>query len=271
MIHDRDVPMLRSVDASFDADLEAIVARATERRSSDRIASAARLAEYLQLYLDGKPLPIRVPGLSEMVWRYVRQHRSTVMGSAAAALVIFTTAVVAFILIAISRDEALSAKKSAEAAFGREQVQRQKAEESFHAARATVDEYMTRISQEKLLNVPGLQPLRKELLEKALNYYRSFITTHADDPRLLGDLAAAHFHMAHITADIASKTDAIEAYRQSIALRERVLARAKVLSAPIRSERQLQQSRQSARRCGTDGASDGRVSAGAANAPGAGR
>jgi serine/threonine protein kinase len=58
-VHDEDVPRLRSVDSSLDRDLEAIVARATERRVADRIATAGRLAEYLQLYLEDKPLPIR--------------------------------------------------------------------------------------------------------------------------------------------------------------------------------------------------------------------
>ena len=61
MVFDQDVPRLRSVDAMYDRDLEAICARATERRASDRIASPGLLAEYLQLYLDGQPLPIRPP------------------------------------------------------------------------------------------------------------------------------------------------------------------------------------------------------------------
>ena len=67
MVMDKDVPRLRDVDRAFDADLEAIVARATERSASDRIRSAQKLAEYLDLYLQGKPLPIRPPTTGEMV------------------------------------------------------------------------------------------------------------------------------------------------------------------------------------------------------------
>ena len=51
--------------SDLDADLEAIVARATERDVDSRIATARQLAEYLQLYLEGKPLPIRPPGVVE--------------------------------------------------------------------------------------------------------------------------------------------------------------------------------------------------------------
>ena len=33
------------------------------------VATAGRLAEYLQLYLDGRPLPIRPPSTAETLWR----------------------------------------------------------------------------------------------------------------------------------------------------------------------------------------------------------
>jgi formylglycine-generating enzyme required for sulfatase activity/serine/threonine protein kinase len=88
MVHDQDVPRLRSVDFTLDADLEAIVARATERRASDRIQSAAKLAEYLQMYLDGVPLPIRPPGLIELVRRRIRKHSSLVATMGVALLLI---------------------------------------------------------------------------------------------------------------------------------------------------------------------------------------
>jgi serine/threonine protein kinase/Flp pilus assembly protein TadD len=96
LVHDADVPPLRSVDRSFDRDLEAIVARATERRASERVPSAGRLAEYLQLYLDGRPLPIRPPGVRELAWRWLRSHRGPVAAAAAglAALLLGVTLVV---------------------------------------------------------------------------------------------------------------------------------------------------------------------------------
>ena len=61
MVLEADVPRLRSVDPTIDRDLEAIVARATERGVADRIPTAGQLANYWQMYLDGEQLPIR-PG-----------------------------------------------------------------------------------------------------------------------------------------------------------------------------------------------------------------
>ena len=49
----------------------------------------------------------------------------------------------------------------------------QKAEANFRKAREAVDEYFTKVSESKLLNVPGLQPLRKDLLESARQVLRA--------------------------------------------------------------------------------------------------
>jgi WD40 repeat protein/serine/threonine protein kinase len=113
-VHEEDVPRLRSIDPGFDRDLEAILARATERRMADRIATAGLLAEYLQMYLDGTPLPIRTPGPAEVVWRWVREHKPLVATALSALAALAGTLLVSFLLIARSRDEAihLAAEKS---------------------------------------------------------------------------------------------------------------------------------------------------------------
>ncbi len=72
-----------SLDRSFDRDIEAITARATERRASDRIPTAGRLADYLDLYLQGKSLPIRPPGARELAWRWLMRRKAAVAAAAA--------------------------------------------------------------------------------------------------------------------------------------------------------------------------------------------
>ena len=113
-IFETDVPRLRSIDRSFDPDLEAIVARATERRSSDRIASAGALAEYLQLYFEGKPLPIRPPTTSEMVGRWIRAHKPLVGSVAAVIAAIMIAVSTAFVLITKAKNGEARARQVAE-------------------------------------------------------------------------------------------------------------------------------------------------------------
>lgn len=107
MVHETDVPPLRTVDRSFDADLEAILVRATERRTADRIPSAGRLAQYLQMYLDGEPLPIRPLGTSELVRRWVRAHRSLVGSIASILMILVVATVFAFILVTDAKNRAI--------------------------------------------------------------------------------------------------------------------------------------------------------------------
>jgi WD40 repeat protein len=98
-VHDEDVPRLRSLDPSLDRDLEAIVARATARSASARLASAGLLAQYLQMYLDGVPLPIRPPGVGELLRHWASRHVALLLTTAAAALAVVAATVVAFVLV----------------------------------------------------------------------------------------------------------------------------------------------------------------------------
>jgi serine/threonine protein kinase len=107
-----DVPRLRSIDRGLDPDLEAIVARATERAVRDRIASSRTMAEYLDLYLRGSPLPIRVLSPGEMLRRWIRENRRQFLAAAGALAALVTTLVVAFIMITSAWRAALSAESS---------------------------------------------------------------------------------------------------------------------------------------------------------------
>ena len=50
---------------------------------------------------------------------------------------------------------------------------------------------MTKISESTLLEEPGLQPLRNELLEAVLGYYQEFMGDHGDDPKIKAEVASA--------------------------------------------------------------------------------
>ena len=60
-------------------------------------------------------------------------------------------------------------------------------------ARDAVDEFFTRVSNEKLLDEGRLKPLRKSLLEQALKFYRNFIKRQENNSSVRRDLARACF------------------------------------------------------------------------------
>ncbi len=108
----KPVPRLRAIDASLDPDLEAIVAVATELSQDDRL-SARQLADLLDLYLSGKPLPIRLPGIAEMLRRWIRDHKGLAASVTAAAAAVVVATVTALVLINAAKNDAIAAENKA--------------------------------------------------------------------------------------------------------------------------------------------------------------
>jgi hypothetical protein len=100
-----------------------------------------------------------------------------------------------------------------------------------------VDQYLTAVSESTLLKspVPGLQPLRKELLELALAYYLDFLEQQGHDPALHAYVAAAYLRVGRITSEIGSKTEALASVRRARDLYE-TLSRARPADDALASE-----------------------------------
>ena len=108
------------------------------------------------------------------------------------------------------------------AAWSRSNAQRQEAQINLLRARQVVDESFTLVSQSKLFDVPGLQSLRKVLLEAAVRYYQTLLREKGNDPALLADLAVAHLRVAQIDHEVDRNTDAINALEAALDVVERL-------------------------------------------------
>jgi len=185
---------LRHLNSTIDRDLETICLKCLEKEPERRYASAESLADELRRYLDGRPIqarPISVPG---RVWRWARRNPLI------AALA--TTAVVLLVV-------ALGATT---AGYIIASTAQQRSEESFRDALEAVDDLFMRVSEETLLDQPGMQPLKKDLLERALKYYRRFLRQRAGDPTVRDKVAATYYRVGLINAEIDSPAKAIEWY-----------------------------------------------------------
>ena len=69
-----------------DADLQTIVGKALEKEPDRRYASAAALAEDLQLYLESRPILARAPSAAYQLRKFARRNRVLVAGIAATFL-----------------------------------------------------------------------------------------------------------------------------------------------------------------------------------------
>ncbi len=190
LVYGHDVPRLRTIDPSLDRDLEAIVARATERGIADRIATADLLAEYLQLYLDGKPLSIRPPRRVERIRRWVRSNP--------------TKAILLVALILSVTGGIVGVTYEWRAAV----AQRKRAEENFRYALDAADGMLTEVGDIDLAEIPQMEPVRKALLVKARESYRKFLVQK-------GDVSTVRWGAGHAEARLGSVLEMLGDYAEA--------------------------------------------------------
>jgi eukaryotic-like serine/threonine-protein kinase len=184
----------RRVDPTIDRGLEAVCLKAMATKHGDRYPSCRALAEDVERWTADEPVTAWREPLSRRARRWARRNRTAV--TAAAALLL--TAVVALLVGTVL--------------INRERV---RAEANFRQARAAVDEYFTKVSESKLLEVPGLQPLRKDLLESARKYYEDFLRQRGDDPGVRAEAAATSYRLAMLTQLVGSKAAAVALFEKA--------------------------------------------------------
>jgi serine/threonine-protein kinase len=207
-----DTPRARAAEATVPPALDAVCAKAMARNKADRYARPADVSREVQRFLADEPVLAYREPLATRAGRWARRHRTAVSaaGVLLAASVLFLSALAVMIEKARERTEA----------------ERQRADRNFQRARQAVNEYFTVVSQNKLLGEPQMEPLRKELLEKALKYNEEFAQAEegAADPQVRGELAAAHYRVAAITDLTGAPEAAWPGYKKAAARFEEVLA-----------------------------------------------
>src|SRR5262249_710314 len=89
-----------------------------------------------------------------------------------------------------------------------------------------VEDCFTQISTTRLLNVPGLQPLRTELLERALAYYALRIRRYGDDPQTRARVALASHRIGILNHALRRKAEARAAFEKALRLRRQLVREA---------------------------------------------
>ena len=189
----------RTLTSELRGELDWIVMKAIEKDRNRRYETANGFAMDVQRYLGGEQVLAVPPSAGYRLRKFIRRNKGVVTAAAlvAASLVVGTT---------VATTQAIRARRAEAQAV----ADRERAEESFKQARAAVDQYFTKVSESKLLNVPGLQPLRKELLDAARTYYRNFLKERGDDPAVKADAAAALFRVGWVSQLVGEAKESLE-------------------------------------------------------------
>ncbi len=188
-VMEEEPPRLRKLDPLVPRDLETVIQKAIAREPTSRYATAGAFAEDLSLYLDDKPVRARHTGVLERGWKWARRR------PAIAALLGGLVIAVGTGLLAVTW------QWRAAVAAG------ELAQRNFRMANDAVDTYFKQVSEEHLLEEPGMQVLREKLHKLSIPYYRAFAEQKATDPVLKAQLANALYRWGTITAAIGSKEE----------------------------------------------------------------
>lgn len=204
----------RLLNPDVPRDLETICLKCLEKEPASRYASAEELAAELDRYLEDKPILARPVSRMVRVWRWCRRNPKIAASLATAALGVMA----AFLAIAIGYASTTTALEETEEARQSEMAAKEEAESaqkrdeaSFRLARQAVNELFTEVSENTLLNQPGMQPLRQDLLRRSLKYYEKFLAERSNDKTLRDELALAQFRVGLITEAIGSADKALAA------------------------------------------------------------
>lgn len=181
-------------------DLGTICLKCLFKEPRKRYASANDLAEDLSRFLEGRPIQARPAGGTERVWRWCRRNP-------------LVTALVG--LVAVTLTGGLAGviwewQNARQAAASEHQMVLE--------ARGAVNRFFTVVTESQLADAPGFQPLRKELLENALGFYRRLLERRGNDPASLGDFAAIHFRIAQIHYTLEANDEALAALDRGLDL-----------------------------------------------------
>lgn len=94
--------------------------------------------------------------------------------------------------------------------------QKEQATQNFSRMQRALNEFYILIGENKLLNTPGMEGLRRDLQENALKFYRELSSQHSDDPAMQEAIAAAAFRVGVIRQNLGDSAGTPQAYRDAI-------------------------------------------------------
>jgi serine/threonine protein kinase len=227
---------LRRLNRTIPAELETIVLKAMAKSPDDRYGSARELAEDLEHFLADRPIRARPLGRWERGARWARRHSRLVTAAALGlvALVVVLGATTWRIALAESSTQAAyeglkreqgrtreayeklkDEQGRTKAALHEEAAQRAHAQDNLRKAREVLA-FLNRLGVEEMAGDPALQPLRRRLLTKLLDYYQGFIEQYRDESAVADELTEAQLQVSVLLVEMGRKADALATFEKAM-------------------------------------------------------
>jgi serine/threonine protein kinase len=195
---------------SLPRDLETICLKCLQKEPRRRYGSAAALEQDLRRYLAGEPILAQRTGPLLRLAMWCRRKPGLASTIAIAVLAIVTVTLISFSRVMRERD--------------RVELRRREAVANLRKAREAVDRMLTRVSQERLKDIPQVEPVQRALLEDALEFYRGFARQAHDDPEVLLEASQAYVRLGGTYNWLGRRVEAERCLLEARAIHERLVA-----------------------------------------------
>jgi serine/threonine-protein kinase len=198
----------RQVKSDVPPALEAICGKAMAMKPEQRYATALELAADVEHWLADEPMAAYAEPWPVRARRWLRRHQTLATATAAAVVVAAVSLAVAAALLVAANNRERLAREAEEQTADRERQARKWAETNFRLARQAVDG-LSRISESPELKALAMEPLRRDLLGQAKDFYNQLASQQADEPSLQAERGRAYVRLAEITEQLGDRPGAI--------------------------------------------------------------
>tara|TARA_R110002049_G_scaffold2750_9_gene22393 strand:- start:69557 stop:72601 length:3045 start_codon:yes stop_codon:yes gene_type:complete len=186
------VDRLKSCDAH--EDLRAVCENCLRFDPDRRPSDANKISKTITDYLAGAERRARQTEMEqrEMTLRATEDRRRRRLQTQTAAAIALVSV--------IGSGVAISQWRKATRANSRAEEALSLADERFDQAKSVVDEFFTEVADQQglLATAPGAQPVRRKLLQKARDYYETFLAESDNDPKMQLEMAKAYARLGEI-------------------------------------------------------------------------
>jgi len=188
----------------FRGELDWIVMKALEKDRTRRYESASAFAADVQRYLADEPVLACPASRGYRLRKFARKNRPLLVVLSG----FFALFMAGFGVSTWQAVRAMEAERLAEDNERKALAQQAIAQSRFALAKDAVDAYLNRVTDHPKLNEKDFVRLRKELLETALPFYRTFVEQQEGDPKLEALRGQAYARLAKVCVLLGEKEEA---------------------------------------------------------------
>ncbi|MFK7736049.1 MAG: serine/threonine-protein kinase [Pirellulaceae bacterium] len=188
----------RLLNPDVEQDLETIVLKCLEKEPEARYESAGHLADDLDNYVHHRPINARPAGPVKRLMKWCRRNPRLAAAQSLAITGVLLTLVVSLIGWQATHEqwlETMAEKDKVEA-------ERNQKEGVMNVALGSLDDLLVKIQEEPLLSAPGMETFRRELMQRAITHYQSFVAVVEDSNQLPVEQAYANASLASMYKDM---------------------------------------------------------------------